>query len=205
MAGRIKPSVTVLLVTVALACTPSEPPGTTAPVGSASASASSEAYATNAKKEYEAAEALASSGKLAEAADAFTKVAQRFAYSRFAKEAQLRIAQMDEKLGKPEAVEEYRAWAKDHPSDERAAAILARSKTVGDVTCHADADCAVTTKHDCCECCPSGPYATSKAWLSWEAGQCATVKCAACLNPQCAPVEAARAARCKSGSCELAP
>jgi hypothetical protein len=199
--------VKLLLVTFAVACTPAEPPTTTVPTASASASASaaSETYATNAKEEYAAAEALASSGKLEAARDAFAEVARRYPYSRFAKESQLRIAQMDDKLGKPEAVAEYRAWAKDHPSDERTAAILARSKTVGDTTCHTDADCTITTKHDCCECCPSGPYATSKQWLAWQTGQCATEKCAPCLHPRCAPVEPAMRARCKSSSCELAP
>jgi hypothetical protein len=193
----------IIIVTFAVACTPAAPPpSTTVPVATASATATT---TTNAGDEFAAAEALVSSGKFAEAREAFTAVARRFAYSRFAKESQLRIAQLDEKLGKPEAVTELRAWAKDHPTDERAAAILARARTVGDTTCRTDADCAVTTKHDCCDCCPSGPYATSKTWLSWQTGQCATEKCAACLNPQCAALDSSSRARCNGGTCELAP
>jgi hypothetical protein len=159
----------------------------------------------NARSDYEAADALVSAGKYAEARVGFDVTAKKFPYSRFAVEAELRIAQIDEKLGRPEAVEELATWAKNHAHDPRAQALAARTRTVGDTTCRSDADCTTTTKHDCCECCASGPYATSKTWLAWQSEQCAAARCATCGGAACSPVDSTVLAsvHCNAGHCEL--
>lgn len=179
-----------------------DPPTTVAPTPTPTPSETSTAT-ENAKTDYDAAEQLVGAGRYAEARAAFEATAKKFPYSRYARDAELRIAQIDEKLGRPDAITELATWAKNHPSDPRAQAIAARAKTVGDTTCAHDTDCTTTTREDCCACCPSGPYATSKTWLAWEDDQCAATKCASCANSVCAPPNTSATARCNQGRCEL--
>jgi hypothetical protein len=187
-------------------CSPADPPATTVLPPAASSAPSETPGTENARSDYEAADALVSAGKYAEARAGFDVTANKFPYSRFAVEAQLRIAQIDEKLGRPEAVGELATWAKNHPHDPRAQALAARTRTVGDTTCHSDTDCTATMKHDCCECCASGPYATSKTWLAWQGEQCAAARCATCGGAACSPVDSTvlSGTRCNAGRCELA-
>ena len=168
------------LVVVALVACHSEnaaPQNVTIAPPTASASARVEApYVENARTAFDAAEALERAGRINEARIAYEAVARKWAYSLSAREAR-----------------------------ERLAAIAAHeSSTVGDVTCASDADCAVTTRRDCCECCPRRALATSKKWLEWrDAQQCAIEKCAGC-DESCPP-ETGRVARCNTGKCTLAP
>lgn len=185
-------------------CSPADPPTTVAL--QADTSATNETRATeNAKSDYEAADALLSAGKYDEARAAFDATAKKFPYSKVAVEAELRIVRIDEKLGRPEAASELATWAKNHRSDPRAQAFAARARTVGDTTCRTDTDCTTTLQHDCCECCGSGPYATSKAWLAWEADQCAATRCA-CTGAACSAIDSTvpTGVRCNAGTCELA-
>ncbi len=192
-----------LAFVVLVACSPAEPPTATIAPPTATAVASETPQTENASSDYAAADQLVTAGKYAEARAAFEATAKKFPYSRFARDAELRIAQLDEKLGRPEAISELATWAKNHPTDPRAKAIAARAKTVGDTTCVRDDDCTTTTKNDCCACCPSGPYATSKRWLAWQGDQCAISQCASCANRVCGPPDPPAAARCNAGSCEL--
>jgi hypothetical protein len=186
-------------------CSPAAEPPSATVAPPPTTSATSEGPATeNARSDYEAADALLSAGKYAEARAMFDTVKTKFPYSRVAVEAELRIARIDEKLGRPEAVIELATWAKNHPHDPRAQGLGARAQTVGDTTCHRDADCTTTTKHDCCDCCASGPYATSKTWLAWQAEQCAATRCMACAGAMCpADSSVSPSARCNAGTCEL--
>jgi hypothetical protein len=160
-------------------------------------------YTENAKGDYDAAEALVVANKLEDARAAFVVVIKKFTYSRWAKEAELRIAQLDDRLGRPEGNAELAAWARNHPTDERARVIASKARTVGDTTCRTDADCTTTTQRDCCECCSSGPYATSKQWLTWQTSQCAAQKCGLCTTPCPLPGNISVAARCVAGACTL--
>ena len=154
------------------------------------------AYAMSAESAFHAAERLQRDGMKAESRAAFADLLRKFPYSRFAKEAQLRVAQIDD------SPDELRQWVHDHPKDERVPGIVAKLDTLGDVTCRDDADCAVTTKRDCCECCPRRAVATSKKWLEWrERSQCPAVRCAPC-EESCKPETGARAA-CTGGKCTL--
>ncbi|HEX4513464.1 MAG TPA: hypothetical protein VH054_08010 [Polyangiaceae bacterium] len=178
-----------------------EPRVTLPPQASASSSASDagpdvDVDVATALGAFKAAEALQRDGTKAQARAAFQDVAQKFRYSRWAKEAELRVAQIDD------SPEELRQWAHDHRSDERAADILAKLDTVGDVTCRVDADCAVTTKRDCCECCPRRALATSKKWLEWrDTTQCPAERCAGC-EESCKPEDGLHAV-CAEGKCAL--
>ena len=130
-------------------------------------------YVENARSAFDAAEALERAGRINEARIAYEEVARKWAYSMSARQAR-----------------------------ERLAAISAHeSTTVGDVTCIADADCAVTTKRDCCECCPRKALATSKKWLEWRDQTCALTKCGGC-DESCLP-ETGRRASCNAGKCAL--
>jgi hypothetical protein len=194
----------IAIVAVTLACSPADQPVDQPATPIPTVSASAQARTENARDDYAAAEALVVAGKYADARAAFEEVIRKFAYSRLAKEAELRIAQVDDKLGRPEAISEYRTWAKNHPSDERASGIAVKASTVGDTTCRVDADCTTTTQRVCCECCPSGPYATSRQWLAWQRTHCTTSPCNPC-DKKCAPVDQSAVARCNAGQCELAP
>ncbi len=193
----------VIFILLAAACAHDpEPQVTLAPQASAISSSSDavdagpDADPTMALGAFKAAEALQRDGTKAEARAAFQDVMRKFTYSRWAKEAELRVALIDD------SPEELRKWAHDHRSDERSAGILAKLDTVGDVTCRVDADCAVTTKRDCCECCPRRALATSKKWLEWrDATQCPAARCVAC-EESCKPEEGRRAA-CTEGKCAL--
>jgi hypothetical protein len=167
------------------------------PTASASAiDAAPDADVSNAEGAYKAAERIQRDGTKADARAAYQEVLRKFPYSRWAREAELRIALLDD------SPEELRKFAHDHPSDERSPGIIAKLDTVGDVTCSADADCAVTTKRDCCECCPRSAIATSKKWLDWrDKQQCPAARCAPC-EESCRPETGARAA-CTNGKCTL--
>lgn len=80
-----------------------------------------------------------------------------------------------------------------------------RVTTIGDQTCKADADCAITNHSDCCRCCPEQPLATSRKWLAWRDGQCKTTRCEPCANAPCEEVESPSAyvSLCRQGRCEL--
>jgi hypothetical protein len=78
--------------------------------------------------------------------------------------------------------------------------------TIGDVTCAADADCVITTRANCCDCCASNPQATSRAWLSWrDQTMCGAKSCGDCGEVKCAAVAPAAAfrAECHRGLCAL--
>ena len=91
---------------------------------------------------------------------------------------------------------EHRA-APPQPSSSAAA-----NDVVGDVTCETDADCAVTTKRDCCACCPRRALATNKKWLQKrDTTECPTYRCIAC-EESCKPEEGRQAA-CTAGKCTL--
>ena len=80
--------------------------------------------------------------------------------------------------------------------------------TIGDTTCTKDADCRLTRRLDCCDCCKGNTRATSRAWLSWRDGTlCKQTRCEPCGKVKCAYYEPAEkyAARCEHGSCVLAP
>lgn len=82
----------------------------------------------------------------------------------------------------------------------------ASSSTTGDVTCERDADCAITTRAACCDCCESAPRATSRAWLDWrDHTMCAPTKCEPCGSATCRSVEPAATFRtaCEGGQCAL--
>jgi hypothetical protein len=79
--------------------------------------------------------------------------------------------------------------------------------TIGDTTCTNDADCTVTRRLDCCDCCKGNTRATSRAWLSWRNGTlCPHTRCEPCGKVKCAYYEPAEKfkARCDHGSCMLA-
>jgi hypothetical protein len=156
-----------------VACGQSATPSVTIePTPSASAPrALPPAYAESAQTDYAAAEALARAGRTDEARAAFATLARKFPYSRLARDAQRRIAEL--------------------------------ASTVGDITCRVDADCTVTQKRDCCECCLTASYATSRKWLAWRDDQCMTTPCT-CLK-KCAPAPDLPVAVCKQGACGLAP
>jgi hypothetical protein len=140
----------------------------------ASTSARVEApYVENARTAFDAAEALERAGRINEARIAYEAVARKWSYSVSARQARERL-------------------------DVLAAH---ESTTVGDVTCSTDADCDVTTKRDCCECCPRKALATSKKWLAWRDGTCLLMKCAGC-DESCMP-ETGRRAWCDAGKCAL--
>jgi hypothetical protein len=131
-------------------------------------------WVENARSAFDAAEALERAGRTNEARTAYEAVARKWASSMSARQARERLAAMN----------------------------AHESTTVGDVTCNADADCAVTTERECCECCPRKALATSKKWLQWRDGQqCAIMKCG--CDKSCAP-ETNRVARCNAGKCALA-
>lgn len=130
-------------------------------------------YAENARSAFDAAEALERAGSLNEARTAYEEIARKWAYSLSAKQARERLAHLD-----------------------------ARSR-VGDVTCQTDAECTVTTKQECCPCCPHSPLATSAKWLAWRDGQCASERCVPCAK-KCAPEEKSSAhAICRQNACTL--
>jgi len=189
----------VFLIALA-ACTHDPPQQVTLPTApsASTASTATDVNVSPAQAAFDAGESLQRDGKKAEARAAFRECARHFPYSRFGKEAELRIAQIDD------SPEELGKWAIDHRSDERAAGILAKLDTVGDVTCRTDADCVVTTKRDCCECCPRRALATSKTWLAWrDTQQCATTRCIGC-EESCKPETGAHVA-CNAGKCALTP
>ncbi len=77
---------------------------------------------------------------------------------------------------------------------------------IGDTTCETDADCAITATRECCDCCPSEPSVTSRAWLSWrDSTQCKQLRCEPCSNAPCAAVAppSAFVATCVRKSCTL--
>src|ERR1700690_1108961 len=135
-------------VATVLACSPADRPSVTVAQPIATPTDSATLATENARSDYDAADLLVTAGKYIEARAAFDATAKKFPYSRFAKEAELRIAQIDDKLGRPDAASELAMWAKNHPSDPRAQTIAARARTVGDTTCVRDADCTTTTKDD---------------------------------------------------------
>jgi hypothetical protein len=196
---RVRVVRSMLLVVIAACTRAPEPRVTLPPQPSASVSVSDagpDAEPTMASSAFKAAELIQRDGSRADARAAYQDVLRKFPYSRWAKEAELRIALLDD------SSEELRKWAHDHPSDERAPGIRAKVDTVGDVTCRADADCTVTTKRDCCECCPRRAIATSKKWLEWrDRQQCPTTRCAPC-EESCPPEIGPRAA-CTDGKCTL--
>ncbi len=148
---------------------------TIAAAPSSSASAPVEApYVENAREAFDAAEALEKAGSLNEARVAYAEIVRKWAYSRSAKDARERLAQLDAKT------------------------------RVGDATCQTNDDCAVTTKAECCECCPHAPLATSKKWLAWRDGRCAAERCVPC-DKKCAPEIAKPGAICRENLCTLAP
>jgi len=196
-------SMRALAFVVVCACSPADPPTTIAPLPEPTASVAP--GTENARTDYEAADTLVTAGKFEEARTAFDVLSKKFPYSRFARDAELRIAQIDEKLGRPEALTELATWAKNHASDPRAQAIAAKAKTIGDTTCRSDADCTTTTKYDCCTCCEGPAKATSKQWLTWRAEQCAATRCEACSHGVCGPPGPPASARCNTGRCELVP
>lgn len=151
-----------------------EPNRVTIAAPTTSSSARVEApYVENARTAFDAAEALERAGRINEARIAYEAVARKWSYSRSAREARERLAVID----------------------------AHESTTVGDVTCATDADCAVTTKRDCCECCPRKALATSKKWLDWRDGTCTLTKCGGC-DESCPPETGKRAA-CTAGKCVL--
>lgn len=165
------------LVAVALVACHSESPApqhvTIAPP-SASPVASVEApYAESARSAFDAAEALERAGRANEARTAYEAIVRKWAYSMSARQARERLAAMS----------------------------AHESTTVGDVTCSVDADCAVTTKRECCECCPRKALATSKKWLQWSEQACGLKKCGGC-DESCPPETGARVA-CITGKCAL--
>jgi len=163
-----------LLVIVAACHSEGTPNQVTIAAPTTSSSAPIEApYVENARTAFDAAEALERAGRMNEARIAYEEVARKWAYSLSARQARERLAAMT----------------------------AHESTTVGDVTCNVDADCAVTTKRDCCECCPRKPLATSKKWLDWRDGTCMLAKCAGC-DESC-PAETGRVARCNMTKCEL--
>lgn len=164
-----------LLVIVAACHSESTPNQVTIAAPTTSTSARVEApYVENARTAFDAAEALERAGRINEARIAYEAVVRKWGYSLSAREAR-----------------------------DRLAAIAARENaTVGDVTCSTDADCAITTKRDCCECCPRKALATSKKWLEWSDHACGLKKCPGC-DESCPP-ETGRTARCNAGKCELA-
>jgi hypothetical protein len=191
-----------LIVVIAAACTPAPEQHVTLAQPQPSASTASDVDAPDAEAPspataaFKDAERLQRDGTKEDARAAFEDIIKKFPYSRWAKEAELRIAQIDK------SPEEMRKWAHDHPGDERAAGIRAQIDTAGDVTCTTDADCAVTTRRDCCECCPRRALATSKKWLEWrDKQQCPAERCAPC-EESCKPETGARAA-CNAGKCAL--
>jgi hypothetical protein len=82
----------------------------------------------------------------------------------------------------------------------------ASASTIGDVTCERDADCAITTRAECCDCCASAPRATSGAWLDWrDHTMCAQTTCEPCGKVKCPSVEPPSTFRvaCERGQCAL--
>ena len=78
---------------------------------------------------------------------------------------------------------------------------------IGDTTCDADDQCAITTKHECCDCCAGEARATSAAWLAWRDGTMVQVHP---LRAGAPPAPVARVepvkhfqARCLARSCQL--
>ena len=131
-------------------------------------------YVENARTAFDAAEALERAGRINEARIAYEEVARKWSYSLSARQARERLA----------AISSH------------------QSTTVGDVTCNTDSDCAVTTKRDCCECCPRKALATSKKWLEWrDTQQCAVEKCAGC-DESCPPQTGFQAV-CRAAKCQL--
>jgi len=166
------------VVVVALAACHSdkaEPNRVTLEAPTTSSSAHVEApYVENARSAYDAAEALERAGRTNEARTAYEEIVRKWGYSMSARQARERLAVLS----------------------------AHESTTVGDVTCSTDADCAVTTRRECCECCPRKALATSKKWLEWrDKQQCAIEKCAGC-DESCPP-ETGRVARCNTSKCEL--
>ena len=77
---------------------------------------------------------------------------------------------------------------------------------IGDTTCKVDNDCAITSKHECCDCCPGEPRATSAAWLAWRDGTwCKSTRCDPCATAACPEVEPVNrfVTRCVADSCQL--
>jgi hypothetical protein len=165
----------VVVVVVAACHSESAPQRVTITAPTTSASAHVEApWAENARSAFDAAEALERAGRTNEARTAYEAIVRKWAYSMSAREARERLAILDAR----------------------------EITTVGDVTCNTDADCAVTTKRDCCECCPRKALATSKKWLAWrDQQQCAVEKCAGC-DESCRP-ETGKSAACNAGKCAL--
>jgi hypothetical protein len=162
---------------VAVAChsEKTEPNRVTIAAPTTSSSAPIEApYVENARTAFDAAEALERAGRTNEAHTAYEEIVRKWAYTMSARQARERLAVLN----------------------------AHEATTVGDVTCSTDADCAVTTKRDCCECCPRKALATSKKWLQWrDTQQCAVEKCAGC-DESCPPETGKRAA-CNAGKCAL--
>jgi hypothetical protein len=130
-------------------------------------------YAENARSAFDAAEALERAGSLNEARTAYEEIVRKWGYSLSARQARERLAHLD--------------------ADSR----------IGDVTCRTDADCTVTMRRDCCPCCAYAPLATSKKWLAWRDGQCASERCV--CNAKCAPEEKpSQRAICRENACTLA-
>ncbi len=79
-------------------------------------------------------------------------------------------------------------------------------RSIGDVTCESDVECAVTTRADCCDCCVGPPMATSSAWLAWRDQQlCASTRCEPCGKVKCPDVASASDVRavCRERACVL--
>ena len=152
-----------------------EPKQVTIALPTASSSAPIEApYVENARSAFDAAEALERAGRTNEARIAYQEIVRKWGYSLSARQANDRLAVLN----------------------------AHESTTVGDVTCSTDADCTVTTRRDCCECCPRKALATSKKWLDWrDKQQCAIEKCAGC-DESCPP-ETGKSAACTNGKCTL--
>ncbi len=165
-----------LALVVLIACHSESAPPTQVTIAPPTATPSEHVEAPwveNARSAFDAAEALERAGRMNEARTAYEEVARKWAYSSSARQARERLAAMS----------------------------AHESTTVGDVTCNDDADCAVTTKRDCCECCPRQALATSKKWLKWRDDACGLKKCGGC-NESCPPETGGRA-RCDSGKCTL--
>jgi hypothetical protein len=196
-----RPQIVVFVVVVLGACARDPEQHVTLPPQPSASSSVADAAGPDASQSmadgaFKAAETIQRDGSKADARAAFEDVMRKFPYSRWAREAELRVALIDD------SPDELRKFAHDHPSDERSPGILAKLDTVGDVTCRADADCTVTTKRDCCECCPRRAIATSKKWLDWrDKQQCPAARCAPC-EESCNPESGARAA-CADGKCKL--
>lgn len=76
----------------------------------------------------------------------------------------------------------------------------------GRISCHADADCVLSTG-GCCNCCPSNPTAIPVEEHKRQELHCASVNCACPKNIECPAAASVLdfVARCVEGTCKAVP